>query len=145
MQPAQAEAERGFKAGDAVRRQLEFDFLLVHRVRRVIGGDRVHHAVENALDHGVAIGSRAQRRIHLGVRVVEADVLFGQQEVMRRNLAGDAQPVAPRLPHGGQRRGGGCVRHVQMRMRVAQLRHQANVALDDARSRLRAAFRAGPA
>ena len=105
MQPAQAKAERGFEAGDPVWRELKFNFLFVHGVRRVIGRNGVHNAIENSFDHGIAIGSRAQRRIHFGVRVVEADMLFGQQEVMRRNLAGHAQPVAPRLPHRSQRRG----------------------------------------
>ena len=64
-------------------------------------------------------------------------MLFGQQEVMRRNLAGHAQSVAPRLPHRGQRRGRRGVRHVQMSVRVAQLGHQANVALHHARFGLR--------
>ncbi len=127
------EAQRGLQADDAVGRVLELHFLLVHRVRRVVGGDRVHHAVEDALDHGVAVGSRAQRRTHLGVGVVAAHVLLGQQKVMRSHLAGHAQPVAPRLAHGGQRGGRRSVRHVQVGARLAQLRHQPDVALDDAR------------
>ncbi len=132
VQPAQAEAERGFKAGDAVGRVLELDFLFVRGMRRVVGGDGVDNAVEDAFDHGVAVGGRAQRRIHLGIGVVEADVLFGEQEVMRRDFAGDAQSVAARLAHGGHSRGGGGVRDVQMRARVAQLGDQADVALDEA-------------
>ncbi|MGD1064350.1 MAG: hypothetical protein ABR860_13910, partial [Terracidiphilus sp.] len=63
------------------------------------------------------------------MRVVKADVFLGQQEVMRRHLARDAQPVAPRLPHCRYGRSSGRVRHMQMRMRLAQLGHQANVAL----------------
>jgi hypothetical protein len=57
MQPAQAQAQRGFEADDPVRRELKLNFLFVHCVRRVIGGDRVHNAVENAFDHRVAVGA----------------------------------------------------------------------------------------
>ncbi len=49
VQPAQAEAEGCFKAGDAVGRVLELDFFLVRGVRRVVGGDGVDDAVEDAL------------------------------------------------------------------------------------------------
>ena len=103
----------------------------MHGVGRVVGGDGVDHAVEDGLDHGVAVGGRAQRRVHLGVGVVEADVLVGEQEVVRRHLAGDAQAVAAGLAHGGQRRGGRGVGHVQVDAGVAQLGDQADVALDD--------------
>ena len=97
-------AERGFKAGDAVGRVLKLDFFFVGGVGRVVGGDGVNHAVENGLDHGVAVGRGAQGRIHFGVGVVETDVLFGQQEVVRRDFACDAQAVAARLAHGGDAR-----------------------------------------
>ena len=71
-------------------------------------------------------------------------MLFGQQKVMRRHLAGHAQPVAPRLAHGGQRGGGGDVRHMQVGARVAQFGDQADIALDDASIRPRSACRADP-
>ena len=137
MQPAQAQPERGLEAGDAVGRALELHFLLVHGVGRMVGGDGIHHAIEDGLDHGVAVGRRAQRRIHLGVGVVEADVLFGQQKVVRRDLAGDAQAVAARLAHRGN--GGRCrsMRDVQMRAGVAQLGDEADVALHQCRLSLR--------
>ena len=50
----------------------------------------------------------------LALRVVEADVLFGEQEMMRRDFAGDAQSVAARLAHGSHGSGRGGVGHVQM-------------------------------
>ena len=91
---------------DAERRVIELDFFFVLRMGRVIGSDRVDHAVENAFDHRVAVGGRAQGRIHLGVRVVVSDVLLGEQKMMRRDLAGHAQAIAPRLAYGGESRGG---------------------------------------
>ncbi len=62
-------------------------------------------AVAQALDQGVAVGLLAQRRIHLGVRVVTAAFaqgLVGEHEVMRRHFAGDARRRAPcrRAPRG---------------------------------------------
>ena len=104
VQPAQAKAERSFEADDAVGRVFEFNFLFVHGMRRVIGGNGIDHAIENGFDHGVAVGGGAQRRIHFGIGAVKAHVLFSEQEVMRRNLAGDAQAIAPRLADGGERR-----------------------------------------
>ena len=77
---------------------IELDVLLVVVVRRVIGGDDVDAAVGDALQHGVAIGRLAQRRVHLDVGVVRhrrAEHLVGQHEMMRRHLAGDARRRAP--------------------------------------------------
>ena len=100
-------------------------------------------AVEDALDHGVSVGGRAQRRVHFGVGVVEADVLFGEQEMMRRDFAGDAQSVAARLANGGDRRGSGRVGHVQVDARVAKFGDKADVALDETAFGFGAACRVG--
>ena len=130
MQPAKRETKCGFKAGDAVRRVLKLDFLFVNGVGRVVGSDGVHHAVEDGLDHGIPVRSSPQRRIHLGVGIVEADMLFGEQEVVRSHLAGDAQSTAPSLAHCGERGSGRSVGHMQMGAGIAQFSHQADVALD---------------
>ena len=132
MQPAQAEPQCRLQASDAVGSVVELHFLLMHGVGRVVGSDHVHYAVQDGLDHGVAVGRRAQRRIHLGVGVVHAHVLVGEQEVVRSNLAGHAQPIAAGLAHGVQRGGRGGVGHVQVGADLAQLRDQPNVALHHA-------------
>ena len=67
MQNGDGDRQRGFQAGDAEGGALELDLLLVEGVRRVVGGDGVDGAVDDALDQGIAIGGRAQRRIHLVV------------------------------------------------------------------------------
>ena len=66
----EAERHRRLEAGDAERRVIELDLLLVVVMRRVIGGDDVDAAVGEPLQHGVAVGRLAQRRVHLHVRVV---------------------------------------------------------------------------
>ena len=132
MQPAQAQAERRFKTRNAVGRVLELDFLFVNGVGRMVGGNGVDDAVEDGLDHGIAIGGRTQRRIHLGIRVVLAHVFFGKKKVVRSDFAGNAQSVAPSLADGGQRCRGGGVGHVQVDTGIAQFGHQAYVALNQA-------------
>ena len=49
---------------------VELDALLVVVMRRVIGRDGVDGAVGDAVQHRVAIGRLAQRRVHLDVGVV---------------------------------------------------------------------------
>ncbi len=132
MQPAHAKAQRRLQAGNPIRRIFKLDFLLMHGVGRVIGGDGVHDAIQNGLDHGVSIKRGPQRRVHLRVRVVEAHVLFREEKMVRSHFASDAQAAAPGLAHRSQRRGGGCVRHVQVDAGVAQLGDQPNIALHQA-------------
>ena len=62
--------QRGLEAEHAGRRALELDVLLDGRVRRVVGRDRVDRAVGERLEQRLLIGGRAQRRHHLGARVV---------------------------------------------------------------------------
>ena len=59
-------------------------------------------------------------------------MLVGEQEVMGRDLAGDAEAVAAGLADGGDGGGGGGVRDVEMGAGVAELGDEADVALDDA-------------
>ena len=59
-------------------------------------------------------------------------MLFGEQEVVRRDLAGDAQSVAPRLADGGHRRGGRGMRDMQMGARIAQFGDEPDVAFNKA-------------
>ena len=58
------------KAGDAERRVGELDLLFIVAVRRVVTRDDFQRAVGNTLDHRLSIGGRAERRVHLEVRVV---------------------------------------------------------------------------
>ena len=88
----------GLEPGDAERRAIELDHLLVGVVRRVVGRDHVDAAVGDALEHGVAIRGLAQRRVHLEVGVVldrAVERLVGEREMMRRHLAGHAARRAP--------------------------------------------------
>ena len=61
--------------------------LLLARVRRVVGRDRRDRAVAQRVDQRRAVVARAQRRVHLQVRVERAHRLVGEAEVMRRHLA----------------------------------------------------------
>ena len=127
----------------------ELDVLLERTVRRVVGRDGVDDAVVQGADDGLAIGFGAQRRIHLGVRVVglaffrtdrgrrARDRFIGQREVVRRRLGGHADAAAFRFTDRADAAGGADVRHVQPR--AGQLGEE-DVALDhrDFRSRGRA-------
>ena len=98
-QAVEAQGERRLEADDAERRQAELDVLLVGVMGRVVAGDGVHRAVGEAGEERLAIRRRAQRRLHLGVGR-EAGLghrLVGEQEVVRRHLAGGRQPA----PLGG--------------------------------------------
>lgn len=72
--------------------------LFLRAVRRVVGRDHVHRAVEDALEQRVPVCLRAQGRVHLEAAVL-AQVVLGQHEVVRCGLAGDVQPL--RLCPGG--------------------------------------------
>ena len=65
---------------------IELDVLLVVVMRRVIGGDDVDAAVGEALQHRVAIGGLAQRRVHLDVGVVR----HRRRRASRRSARNDA-------------------------------------------------------
>jgi hypothetical protein len=55
----------------------------------MVGGDAVDGAVAQAVDQGLAVVLRAQRRVHLEARVEVADRVLGQRQMVRRRLAGD--------------------------------------------------------
>src|SRR5580698_10587577 len=63
MQHRQAQAERCFQPRDAVRCALKLLLFLMRGVRRMVGGDAVDGAVQQAFDHGIAVRSCAQRRV----------------------------------------------------------------------------------
>ena len=83
--------ESGLQTDQSRRRVLELLVLLLQRVRRVVGGDRIDRAVGQALDHRDPIGFGAQRRIDLGVGVVVLERVVGQREVMRGRLGRDPE------------------------------------------------------
>src|ERR1700693_6232556 len=80
--------QRGFQSRDAKRGGLELDLLFVGRMRGVVGGNGVHGAVGQGDQNSLAVRGRAQRRVHLEIRVVLAHVLVEQSEVVRRHFAG---------------------------------------------------------
>ena len=79
--------ERRLEAGDAERRLLERDVLLVARVRRVVGRDARDRAAPERVAQRLAVVGRPQRRVHLRVRVERAHGLVGEDEMVRRDLA----------------------------------------------------------
>ncbi len=86
VQHGDGDGQRRLQAGDAEGGALELDLLLVKGVGRMVGGDGVDGAVENAFDQGVAVGGGTQRRIHFVVGVELADVLVHQRDVVRRDF-----------------------------------------------------------
>jgi hypothetical protein len=64
------------------------------------------------------------------MRVVEADVLLGEKEVVGRDLAGDAESIAASLTNGRQSTGGGGVGYMKMSAGLAQFGDEADVALN---------------
>ena len=106
--------EGGLEPGDAHRRQLERLLLLLARVRGVVGGDAVDRARAQRLDQRLAVGLGPQRRVHLEVRVERPHRLVGEQQVVRRGLAGHlrarrlARARSPRPSRARTRAARGC-------------------------------------
>ncbi len=122
-EPIEAERHRRLEAGDAERRVIELDLLLVVVMRRVVGRDDVDAAVGEPLQHRVAVGRLAQRRVHLRVGVVghrRAEHLVGEHEVMRRHLAGHARAARLAVAHRVERLPRAHVRDVHARRRSAR-------------------------
>ncbi len=99
--------ERRLEAGDAERRRLERNVLLVQRVWRVVGGDRLDRPVAERVEQRCAIELCAQRRVHLHVRVERAHDVVREHEMVRRHFcsrrdAGGAG--AAKRGHGFRRR-----------------------------------------
>ena len=100
-------AERRLEPDDPERRVVERGLLGVVGVGRVVGGDAVDHALLERLPQGGDVRRLAQRRVHLGVRVVGLAGVIGEREVVRRHLGGDADPLlfgAPDQLHRPARR-----------------------------------------
>ena len=93
----------------------------------MIGGDGIEPAVLEALEQRGIVLRRAQRGIHLVVRVVVADVLVMKQQVVRRDLAGDADAAVFGAPDGAHAFDGGDVLDVEMHAGVFS---EADVARD---------------
>ncbi len=86
-----AERQRRLQPHDAARCLGKRPRLLLGAVRSMVRRDDVDGAVLQPLDDGVAVGMRAQRRVHLRHRALCKHGLLGQREVMRRRLGGDAR------------------------------------------------------
>ncbi len=86
-----AQGQRRLQPDDAARGLGERPRLLLGAVRRVVGRDDVDGAVFESLDDGVAVGVRAQRRVHLGHGALFEHGLLRQREMVRRRLGGDAR------------------------------------------------------
>ena len=107
-------------------------------MRRMIGRNGVDRAVDDPLDHRVAIRGLAQRRVHLGVGVVgnrRRQRLVREREVVRRHLAGNPDAAVLRLAHRAQRRAGAHVRDVEVGARQLGEQHAALDAERFARTR----------
>ena len=117
--------ERRLETDDAHGAPGEALGLFLRAVRRVVGCDHVHRAVEDALEQRVPVGLRAQGRVHLEAAVL-AQVVLGQHEVVRRGLAGDVQPLRLRPADKRHALLGGHVAHM---IGAACLAHQLEIAL----------------
>ena len=93
-----SDGEGGLEPGDAERRLLERNFLLVPCVGCVVGRDGRDCAVPHRIEQGLPVLRGPQGRVHLQVRVERRDRLVGQDEVVRRRLAGRLHARRERLP-----------------------------------------------
>jgi len=103
-QVRERERERGLEADDAERRVGERPRLLVGRVRRVVGGEAVDGAVGDRGDARRAVAFGAERRVHLGVRVVVADRLVREHPVVRTRLPRHPEAATLCVAEGFERR-----------------------------------------
>ena len=78
---------------------IERNLLGVRSVRGVIGRDRVDRAIGKPGLERVDVGASAQWWVHLEHRVVAAELLVGEGEVVRRRFGGDRQALRLRLPY----------------------------------------------
>ena len=81
-----AQGKRGLQPDDTAGRLGERLGLLLGGMRRVVGGDDVDCTVLQALDDGVTVRLRSQRRVHLRHRALLQHGVLGQREMMRRCL-----------------------------------------------------------
>ena len=86
--------ERGLQPGVPIGACSNGDLLLVARVRGVVGGDAVDVPERSPVDQRLAVGLRAQRRVHLHVRIERAHRLVGEAQVVRRGLGCHPTPIS---------------------------------------------------
>ncbi len=111
-------AQRGFQPGHAERGRVPLRFLVLHRMRCVIGGHAVDGAVGQPLAQRRHVRRGAQRRVDLVDRVVAGRERVGQQQVVRGHLGGDPPALALRPADDLHRAGRGHVADVQRRADV---------------------------
>ena len=58
-------------------------------MRGVVGGNNINHLIFKSLNQGLDVLFRSQRWIYLGVGIIADYLLFGQSQVMWRNLSGN--------------------------------------------------------
>ena len=93
----------------------------------MVGGDAGDRAVAKRLEQRLPVVVRAERRVHLHVRVERANGLVGEDEVVRRHLGGRLDPARVRRAQRVDRLPRGEVHQVQRPLLVARERE---VALD---------------
>src|SRR3989442_1143610 len=91
-------AERGFEAHDPERRIVEGGLFFVVRVGRVIGGDAVDHALLERAAEGGDVGGLAERRVHLGMRIVLLPPLNPGRPLIRGHFRPHPEAPPPRPP-----------------------------------------------
>ncbi len=77
----QRKRQFGFQPGDAKRRVIKLDFLFVIAMRRMVAAQDFNRAVRQPFENRLAVARRAQRRVHLEIRVVFRP--FGKRRLMR--------------------------------------------------------------
>src|SRR5439155_14979350 len=116
MELRNRQSQRSLQTSDPKRSTFEFHFLLVRGVRRVVRSDGIDGAVGERHQNGLPVGGRAQRRVHLEIRVVFADIFVEQGKVVRRDFTGDASFPAFAATHRFECVGSRQMRHVQPRI-----------------------------
>src|SRR3989442_2154065 len=129
MQTSDCQSERGLQPGNAERRTLELDHLLVCGMWGLVSSNGVHSAVGECHQNGFTIRRRTQWRVHLEIGIVVANVGVKQRKVMRSYFARDPRLRALAAPHCLERVSSRNMRHMQTRSR--KLLRQLHIALHD--------------
>ena len=89
-----AERDQRFETDDAKRGVVDLGVLLLDRERAMVRRNDADRPVDDAGDQGLPVGFGAKRGVEEVVRVVPAQCLVGQQEMLRRGVGGDVQAVS---------------------------------------------------